>query len=189
MTGLGKFRAALLEDTLAVTCGQPLDGFDQSRQRGLTVGGDRKIDLRQAAEILVIRFDIKIAGRDCSQFGARFSKLSRRAMHLVSQRVHCRPEIGNLQAGHHVGFSDGSPSALRVIEGMHRGKVHPPALIDDGRLQRLGEFNEQRHRSRRPGQPVNDQDWILSANEKPRKLRHGTHFTLRRRRYGQLRNR
>ena len=60
-----------------------------------------------------------------------------------------------------------------LVERMARREVHPPALVDDGGLQRLGELDEQRHAGRRARQPVGDDHRVLGGDQQPRQLRDG----------------
>src|SRR5437667_10476811 len=84
LAGLGEFCAALLEHTLAITCAGTPNGFDQRRQCGLPIRGNRQIDVGHPSKILVVRPDVEIAGRDRSQFRAWFGGLSCGAMQLIA---------------------------------------------------------------------------------------------------------
>ncbi len=63
----GELGAASLECALAVVGDQLLAGFNQRRQRRLGVGGNRKIDVRVALEILVIALGEQVARADADQ--------------------------------------------------------------------------------------------------------------------------
>src|SRR5690348_15511956 len=109
-------------------------------------------------------------------------------MQLIAQIVDRRPEVRDFETDDQIGSAYGSTRALRVIQRMQRWEIHSAALVDDRRLQYLGQFNEHRHRSRRSCKPISDEDWIFSSNEKARELGDGGGFALRRRVQGQLRN-
>jgi hypothetical protein len=63
-------------------------------------------------------------------------------MELVSHGIYSCPEVGDFEPDNNVRFSNGSPSALSLVERMQRREIHTPALVDDCGLKRLCEFNE-----------------------------------------------
>src|SRR5262249_28364250 len=115
---------------------------DQPRQRCLTISRDGKVDFRQPAEVLIVRFDVEVARSYRSQFRTCFRELSRRTMELVSHGVYSRPEVGDFETDNNVRFSNGSCSALSLVERMQRRKVHAPALVDDCGLKRFRQFDK-----------------------------------------------
>ena len=78
--------------------------------------------------------------------------------------------------------------AAGLIERMPRREVHAPALIDDRRLQRLGELDERVDPGRRARGAVRDDDRVLRVDEQPRGFGDRARIALRRRRQRELRD-
>ena len=73
------FFAARFEGRFAAGIDLALDRFGERRQRGFAVAGDVEIDILEAAEILIIRFQIKIADTERDDLGARLGDRTRPA--------------------------------------------------------------------------------------------------------------
>ena len=104
-------------------------------------------------------------------------------MHLIAQGINRRPEVRHFDTNNKICFPNCRRSTLRLIEWMQRRKVHPPALIDDGGLQGLGKFDEQRHRRRRPRQAVGNEHRIFRRDQKACEFVDRARFSLRRGRH------
>ena len=100
-------------------------------------------------------------------------------MQLIAQRIHRGPEVGDLETHNDVRVCDCGARALRLIQRMKRREIHPSTLIDDGGLQRFREVDEQRHCSRRPREPIDNQHGILRIHKHPREFRNSRGFALR----------
>ena len=87
-----KFFAARFERRLAAGIDLALDRFGERRQRGFAVAGDVEIDILEAAEILIIRFQIKIADTKRDDLGARLGDRTRPANDAVAEGGY-RPPI------------------------------------------------------------------------------------------------
>ena len=66
-----EFRAARLECVLAVRSNQSFDGFDQSGKCCFRIGGHGDVDFWISFEILIIRLDEKITGRNTDELHPR----------------------------------------------------------------------------------------------------------------------
>ena len=64
---------------------------------------------------------------------------------------------------------------------MRVGEVHPAALVDDLRLQKLGQLDQEPHAVLAARGTIGDDHRVLRIGEKPRRLFHGAAIALRRR--------
>ena len=160
----------------------------ERRQRRFGVGGHRDVDFRIALEVLIVALDVEVERGDADQLRARLDERPRRAGEPVAHRADGAPEVGQLEAEDDVGVGDELPRAARLIERMPRREVHAAALIDDRRLQRLGQLDEKRHAGRRARRAVRDDDRVLRVDEQSRRFGDRAGIALRRRRDRELRH-
>jgi hypothetical protein len=80
-----KFFAARFEGRLAAGIDLALDRFGEHGQRGFAVAGDVEINILEAAEILIIRFQIKIADTERDHLGARLGERARPPNNAVAE--------------------------------------------------------------------------------------------------------
>jgi hypothetical protein len=83
----------------------------------------------------------------------------------VAHRTDRSPEIGQLEAEDHVCVGNERPRVAGLIERMARREIHAPALIDDRRLQRLGERDEMSDSGRRSCGAIGDEHRVLCVDE------------------------
>ena len=80
-----KFFAARFKGRLTAGIDLAFDRFGERRQRGFAVAGDVEIDILEATEILIIRFQIKIADTERDDLGARLGERARPANNAVAE--------------------------------------------------------------------------------------------------------
>ena len=107
---------------------------------------------------------------------------------MIAIGIDGAPEIGELEAEHHVGRADGRAALRGLIQRMTRWEIQPPALIDHGRLQRFRELDERRETSGRTRRAIRDDDRVLGGHEQARDLGDRGAVTLWRSRQCQLRH-
>ena len=67
------------------------------------------------------------------------------------------------------------------VKRVHVGEVHAAALVDNGRVQRLGQLHKRLHSCRTPGNQVGDDDRVLRSGKKARHHAHRNRLAHRRR--------
>ena len=109
---LRELGGARLNGLLAIVGEQALHGFDQRRHGGFRVGGDGKIDILVALEVLIIALVEQVGRADADQLCSGLDEGSRNHFHLAAQRVHDAEEIVDFQSQDHVGIGDRGARAL-----------------------------------------------------------------------------
>ena len=97
---------------------------------------------------------------------------------VVGIGVHDGPEVGKLEAQDDVGIAD---RRGRTAEIVGLGEVHAAALIDDPRLQELGQLDQKPHAVLGARRTIGDDHRILRVGEQPRRFLDGAGIALRRR--------
>ncbi len=88
-------------------------------------------------------------------------------------------EIGHFEAQNDVRIHDGGAGAFGLVERVARGKIHAPALIDDGGLQGLREFDQARKARRRARGAIGKDDGIFRGDQQPRRFGYRSGIALR----------
>ena len=107
--------------------------------------------------------------------------------HLVDGRlrVGVLPHVGHFETQQHVGAE---PTDARAIQRMRGGEIHAEMLVDDGGLQRFGQFHQQLDAFRRARHAAGDDHGILGSHQHLRGFSHGAGIARGRRGERQLRN-
>jgi hypothetical protein len=116
--------------------------LDQIGQRRFGVGRDGEINLLEALEILVFRFDVEGGGANADELGARPDDGVGITLDIVVEGVRRSPEILQLESEDHVALGEHRPGAIALVERMAAGKIHASAKIDHGALQRFGKLDQ-----------------------------------------------
>src|SRR4029077_12609581 len=89
---------------------------------------------------------------------------------VVGPGVHRVPEVGELEAEDDVGAGNYARRSGQIVRAR---KVRAAALVDDARLQRLGELHQQLEAVRRARHAVGDDHRVLRLGEELRRFLHG----------------
>ena len=173
---------SILERPLAFQSDLALGFLHQRRQRSFRVGRNGQIDFGEAVEFLIVGFGVKIAGGNTDQPSAGLDQGARAAVHLIMERVHHTPQIQGFETQNNIRVRDDRPAAVRLVEGMPRGKIHPPVYVDHRSLQRLGQLDQVIDARLRPRCAVHYDHRILRLHQEPRCLPYRARITLWRRR-------
>ncbi len=177
----GQRGAPLAQHAAPIVGQQPSHRLDERRQRRLGVGGDGQIDFGVALQILIVGLGEQIAGGDADQLRARLGGPPRASGQLIAIGIHRAPEIRQLEAEHDVRVGDERARVVGVVERMPRREIQPSPLVDDRRLQRLGQLDQTCQPRRRSRRAVGNQHRRLRGDEQPRRFGHGAGVSLRRR--------
>src|SRR6516162_10688555 len=90
--------AARFECVSALAIYKASYGFCQRRKRRFSIRGHRDIDFGIAFEVLVVRLDEQIAGRDADELRTGFRGRTRTTLQLIAIRIHSAPEIRQLES-------------------------------------------------------------------------------------------
>ena len=129
-----------------------LQRFEQRGHRGFGIARQRDVRRRVTLQLGVVRSHHQAFGADMDdlQIGLAVELRIRPAdqiAHLVGQA----PQIVRLERQDHIGLRQHLFAAAGVIELVAAREVHAEAAVDDGRVQKLGELDEQRRSPSRCG--------------------------------------
>ena len=125
----------------------------------------REIGRRVAGIERDVRLDLRVGRAEHDDLGARAdARLIGTADEIVDLVQPCRRDR-TVEREHDVGRTDRGVAALGVIERMPVGHVHARAVIDHGRLQRLGELSEQLGSGFRALNAAGDDHRVLGGDE------------------------
>ena len=180
--GLALRFAALCDGRLAVIGDGRLYRFDQRRQRRLGIGGHGHVDFLEALHVLVVGLGVEIDRVDADEFGARLDarRIATYAVivAVVGKGVHRGPEVGEFHADDDIGVIDRAGLGGKVVR---LRKVHASGLVDDFRLQQLGQLHQQAYAGRRARRAIDHDHRVGRAGEQARRFFHRTRIALRRR--------
>ena len=122
-----------------------LQRFEQRGHRGFGIARQRDVGRRITLQLGVVRSHHQAFGADMDdlQIGLTVELRIRPAdqiAHLVGQT----PQIVRLERQDHIGLRQHLFAAAGVIEFVAAREVHAEAAVDDGRIQKLRELDEQR---------------------------------------------
>ena len=153
-----------------------LHRLDQRGQRRFGVGGHGHVHRLEALEVLVIRLGQQLDGVDADQLGVGLDPGAVDAdavLAVVGIGVHDGPEVGKLDTQDDVSIAD---RRGRTAEIVGLGEVHAAALIDDPRLQELGQLDQKPHAVLGARRTIGDDHRILRIGEQPRRFFHARQY-------------
>jgi hypothetical protein len=152
-------------------CG--LHRLDERGQRGFGIGGHLDVDHLEALEVLVVRLGDEVGGVDADQLRVLLDARGVPAdavLAVVGPGIDHVPEVGELEAQDDIGARDGARRRGKIVRPREVGAA---ALVDDTRLQRLGELDQQLDAVRRARHAVGDDHRVLRLGEELRRFLHG----------------